>query len=111
MGEHVDMEALDELKEVMEDEFSSLIHTYLDDSVMRLESLREAFAAQDADALRKAAHSFKGSCGNIGAPALADLCRRVEDISRAGEVEEAVPLMDLIASEYLEVKVVMEGFL
>ncbi|MBL4866152.1 MAG: Hpt domain-containing protein [Pseudomonadales bacterium] len=111
MAVHLDMDALQELREVMEDEFGTLIATYLDDSVVRLESLKEALETHDADALRKAAHSFKGSCGNIGAPTLEDLCRQVEDIGRDGGVDEAGPLMDLIVSEYQEVKVMMEKML
>ncbi|MBV1883790.1 MAG: Hpt domain-containing protein [Pseudomonadales bacterium] len=111
MTEHVDMETLQELKEVMEDEFGILIETYLEDSTMRVDALRAALVARDADELRKAAHSFKGSCGNIGAPTLADLCHQVESIGKAGGVDEAGPIIDMIVAEYDEVKSIMEKML
>ena len=111
MTEHIDQDTLEELREVMEDEFGTLIHTYLDDSIVRLDSLKEAFEIKDAEALRKAAHSFKGSSGNIGAPILAELCRQIEAISKQGGVDEAVAIMDLIVCEYQQVKVLMEKML
>ena len=62
----LDSEALSELREVMEDEFDILIQTYVEDSRHRIESLRQALDAGDPTALSRAAHSFKGSCFNIG---------------------------------------------
>ena len=111
MGDHVDVEALEELKEVMEDEFSVLIETYLEDSVVRLDSLKDAVGSLDTEAVRKEAHSFKGSSGNIGAPKLADLCRRLEDMGKDGDVKDASPLLDEIVVEYQEVKSIMENMI
>lgn len=106
--QHVDVDALEELKEVMEDEFDVLITTYLEDSVVRLDSLKMALGSGDPEALRKEAHSFKGSSGNIGAPILAELCRQLEDIGKEGSVEGADSLITQIASEYGEVRSIME---
>lgn len=109
--DHVDVDALEELKEVMEDEFPNLIHTYLEDSVVRLDSLKDAVGKLDTEMVRKEAHSFKGSSGNIGAPLLADLCRRLEDMGKGGDVNDAKPLLDEIVVEYQEVKTIMETML
>ena len=62
----LDEEALAELQDVMEDEFGVLIETYLADSRTRISGLKEAADTGDAERLRKAAHSLKGSCINIG---------------------------------------------
>ena len=44
---HLDVEALAELQDVMEDEFDVLIQTYLADSRSRIDGLREALATAD----------------------------------------------------------------
>ena len=59
---HVDSHVLATLREVMEDEFALLLDTFLSDSDERLRLLRQAQAQGDAQAMRMAAHSFKGSC-------------------------------------------------
>jgi HPt (histidine-containing phosphotransfer) domain-containing protein len=40
--------------------------------------LGDAVAGRDADAVRRAAHELKGSCGSIGAGAMAELSGRIE---------------------------------
>ena len=46
---------------------------------------REGNAAQ----LERAAHSFLGSCGNLGCRRMADLCARLEVLGRSGSTEGA----------------------
>src|SRR5450830_1358446 len=68
----------------MEGEYPKLLDTFLDDSQKRVEALRKA--RDDAKALARIAHSFKGSSGNLGAVRLAHLCQRleVESVEAAG---------------------------
>ncbi|HPP46535.1 MAG TPA: Hpt domain-containing protein, partial [Accumulibacter sp.] len=47
----------------------------------------------DADGLRKAAHGMKSSSANVGAEALAALCKELELIGRAGTVDGADELL------------------
>lgn len=98
--EHLDHEALAELKDVMEDEFSILIETYLQDSAERVRQLQHAFALRDADAFGRMAHSFKGSCINIGAPRLGELCMEAERMGRQGSLDGAPALLEAIAAEF-----------
>lgn len=107
---HLDEEALAELKEVMEDEFDVLIDTYLQDSRDRIAALRHALAGDDADAFAKAAHSFKGSCINIGAPRLGELCRDAELAGKEGRLEEAARTVDDIEGEFNRVRDMLKGF-
>jgi len=100
---HLDEEALAELQDVMEDEFEVLIQTYLADSRARLDSLRQAAAAGDADALAKTAHSFKGSCANMGAPRLGELCLQAEGAGKSGDLSAIEPLLEGIEKEFAEV--------
>ena len=71
---HLDEEALAELRDVMEDEFEVLIQTYVADSRDRIRGLQEALRADDSDAFAKTAHSFKGSCINIGCINMDGIC-------------------------------------
>ena len=68
MDMHIDHQVLKGLREVMEDEYLTLVETFLTDSERRVEQL---LAAKNAAELRMAAHSFKGSSSNMGAMVLA----------------------------------------
>ena len=74
----IDHDTLLTLQEVMEDDFGRLIETYLNDSEDRLSAMQKALASGDGEALRRAAHSFKGSCSNIGAQTLVAHCQHIE---------------------------------
>lgn len=107
---HLDEEALAELQDVMEDEFDVLIQTYLADSRTRLDSLKHALETADAEAFAKSAHSFKGSCVNIGAPCLGALCMEAEQLGKAGKLEQAPAVVKAIEVEFAEVSVRLKGF-
>jgi HPt (histidine-containing phosphotransfer) domain-containing protein len=108
---HLDEEALAELRDVMEDEFEVLIQTYLADSRDRIRALREAMKAEDSDALAKTAHSFKGSCINIGAPRLGELCLQAEMAGKESRLEDAPGLLDEIDQEFEQVIERLDGLL
>ena len=108
---HLDEEALSELQDVMEDEFEILIETYLKDSRERIGSLREAMTSGDADAFAKAAHSFKGSCINIGAPHLGELCMKAEKAGKEGELSATPAMLDAIEAEFRNVVDNLGGFM
>ena len=75
---HLDMEQLNELKEVLEDEFQVLINTYLTDAQLRLKLIEEGLDIKNYEQVRLAAHSLKGASANIGALILAQLCEQLE---------------------------------
>ena len=82
--EHLDLDALNTLKQVMEDDFPLLVDTFIQDSSTRIASLRELIQGNDADLIRRAAHSFKGSSSNLGAIQLSALCAAIEKKALAG---------------------------
>ncbi len=73
MTPHIDAEQLAELKEVLEDEFSVLIETYVTDAQFRLQLIQNGINNQDYEAVRLAAHSLKGASANLGALLLAQM--------------------------------------
>ncbi|KAA1174781.1 Hpt domain-containing protein [Marinobacter salinexigens] len=108
---HLDEEALAELQDVMEDEFEVLIHTFVNDSRERIAGLQHAADANDADAFAKMAHSFKGSCINIGAPHLGELCLEAEKAGKADSLDGAPAMLAAIRAEFQIVTDMFEGFL
>lgn len=98
-NQHVDTAALGELREVMEDEFDLLIEAFVLDARERLDELAGAVALADADLARRAAHSLKGSCGNVGAVLLADLADHTEAACRDGRLAEVPAMLPGLAGE------------
>lgn len=103
---HMDPDVLSGLQEVMEGEYPKLLDTFLDDSQKRVEALRKA--RDDAKALGRIAHSFKGSSGNLGAVRLAYLCQRLEAES-AEAAADLGALVDQIDHEFALVKPMYES--
>ena len=107
---HLDVEALAELQDEMEDEFDVLIQTYLADSRSRIDGLKEALATADPEHFAKTAHSFKGSCINIGAPRLGGLCFEAEQLGKDATLEQAPAVLEQIEAEFSEVARRLQNF-
>ena len=99
-AEHLDLEAIKELKIIMGDEYSLLLETFINDSVVRIKAIADAVAAQDRDAIHRLAHSLKGSAGNMGAVRLARICKSLEEMATSGVVHDASLLLEDMHNEY-----------
>lgn len=102
--EHVDEQALTELKSIMGDDFKLLIDTFINDSMQRIVAIEEAISASDAEALRSSAHSFKGSALNIAAGLLTEYCKTLEYMGRDGEIDNADSVFENVKTEFEHVK-------
>jgi two-component system sensor histidine kinase/response regulator len=71
-----------------------LLDLFLTSTPPLLDELRAAAEADDGEALRRAAHTLKGSCQNIGATFMATLCRSIE----AGDGDLDATLAELDAA-------------
>ncbi|NPU94103.1 MAG: Hpt domain-containing protein [Gammaproteobacteria bacterium] len=105
---HVDVSALQDLKEIMESEFETLIDTFIADSTNKLEELAAAIAASDADALRKVAHSLKGSSSNICAGELSELARQLEFMGKEGTTSGAAAILQQLRGEFITVAAILQ---
>lgn len=103
-NEHLDLAALQELKAVMGDEFSLLVETFENDSVLRIDAMTVAVNSGEPEAIRRAAHNFKGSASNMAAPALAELCRAMEELGRNGRSDGSEQLLQQVIQEFAKVK-------
>lgn len=101
MAESVlDQEIIAELVELMGDDIQTLVDTFVNDSRQRIESLRELIQTKHSEDVRKAAHSFKGSCANLGASGLANHLKELEDAAIAEQWQVCADLMQNIESLY-----------
>ncbi len=95
--DHLDLVALQELREVMGTEFPVLVTTFVVDSEARIAAIRAAQAAGDTEAVREVAHSFRGSSLNIGAHRVAAVCRILEQVARTGDaagIARQIPVLE-----------------
>lgn len=102
---HLDTALLATLRELMEADFPVLLDTFLSDAGERLLILWRTCAAGQAEELRRTAHSFKGSCCNVGAVALGALCEQLEDLALQGNLTEAPALIERIEREFAIVRI------
>ncbi len=86
---YLDKTILNDLRDIMGNDFEPLIHAFIRDADQRLAHLQDAFKSGQAEKLRRSAHMFKGSCLNVGAKKLSGSCRDIENLARDGDVEEA----------------------
>lgn len=102
-ADHVDVDALGELKDIMEDEFDVLIDTFVADSEAKITTLAEVIAAADADELRKVAHSLKGSSSNVCAAQFSEFARQLEHMGKEGTTEGAADVFEQLKAEFSKV--------
>jgi signal transduction histidine kinase/CheY-like chemotaxis protein/HPt (histidine-containing phosphotransfer) domain-containing protein len=77
-----------------------LISVFLESAPRDIEKMRIAWGAKDSDGLGDAAHSLKGSCSNLGASRLRDLCQRIENHGRSGTFGEVFKLLESVDQEF-----------
>jgi PAS domain S-box-containing protein len=85
-----------------------VIDIFLKDAPTRLEAMRAALAAGDAQAVGKAAHALKGGCAYVGATRMSDLCKRLEERGRAGSLEGMAEGLSELEEEYGRVSRALE---
>jgi len=100
--------ALDAIRALSADQGEALLQrvlsAFVDDTPAQLHSLREAVDSDDTSVMRKAAHSLKSSSANVGADALARLCKQMEQLGRAERTDGAADLMRELEQEFQSVR-------
>jgi len=107
MAVSINKEMIEELKELMEDDFPLLINTFLEDSEKRLADLNLALAENNANEVRELAHGFKGSSANLGAEKLAEISSVLETMGRTDKLSGFESKFKELDNEY---KIISEYF-
>ena len=85
------------------DVLTEVLQLFLQEVPPRMDRLRNACALGNIEEVYRAAHSLKGSAGNIGAQRLMGVCRQIDEMGRAGDLAGAAPLLDALRLEYQRV--------
>ena len=104
MNDSVNLKQIEELKDILGDEFQGLIDAFLADSRQRLTRAREAMGRDDYELARREFHSLKGSCGNVGAEALAQLFLQLEGLLKTADYRSAQQKLPDLEREYQRVR-------
>jgi HPt (histidine-containing phosphotransfer) domain-containing protein len=99
----IDFAALDAIRALESPQqpnlLADLIHNHRERAAELIEDLRGALEEDDADAVRETARSLDTGSGNVGAVAVAVLCREVEWLVRNGDPARAKAAFDRLVEE------------
>ena len=88
---------------------AELIDLFLKETVVQIAKLRDAFAARDALPFERAAHTLKGSSGNLGAQAMSRICADLQSIGKAADWKRAAELVPALEAEFRLVQTELEA--
>ena len=101
----LDRQILDRLRNMQRpgqpDILEKLFGIFQSNSATLMEQLREALATtQDAETVRRAAHSLKSGSANVGAMGLSNLFKKLEEMGREGNIREGAELLEDVELQY-----------
>jgi len=85
-----------------------VIRMYLTTAPEQLATLRTATLEKNSKAVQQAAHSLKSSSANLGATAMAEMCRALEADARAGGCPESCDELEALETEFHQVQLALE---
>lgn len=103
----LDHDVFDKLREVLGPALQQTVAPFLEDTPGYLSQLTRAVLDGNADVARAMAHSIKGSSGNLGAVALAQLAKEAEELAINQRVSEVGPLLPRLQRAYDAVAAVL----
>jgi HPt (histidine-containing phosphotransfer) domain-containing protein len=87
---------------------AELIDLFLKEADVLVTKLRDSLAARDARLFERAAHTLKGSCGNLGAQAMSRICAELQTLGHEADWTRAAELMPGLEAEFGTVKIELE---
>jgi HPt (histidine-containing phosphotransfer) domain-containing protein len=108
----LDSTALDRLRKTVGGDaavLAELIDSFLEDAPKLLTTLRQASQKGDVAGVRLAAHSLKSNAADFGAMHFSNLCKELEQLGKAGNLEGATALVEQVELEYEKVRMALEA--
>ncbi len=96
----INMDIVQDLREIMGEEFGALVGVFLEDAPKSLKRLAEAVESGDTDALVGPAHSLKSTSANLGAMELSARAKLIELSARQKTLQNPRALVDALIQEY-----------
>jgi CheY-like chemotaxis protein len=88
---------------------ADLAKMFCEESPKLLSAVQDAVTKKDTAALKRAAHSLKGSISTFAARDATEAALRLEDLARAGELEGAEDAYRLLVAQVERLKQALEG--
>jgi len=106
--EVIDRAALDRVRGLEEESggelMRELIELFLEDSPAQMAAVKEAIYQSDFDALKRSAHSLKGSCASLGAMRVALICSELEKRGRDRHLDGTGEMLIQLEIEFEQAK-------
>lgn len=110
----LDTAVLDDLVSLGGDEgaefLEEIIGLFFQDASARVGAIRSSVEAGQVEPIERAAHALKSSSANVGALVFAGVCKEVEALARANELEELAREIPRLVAMFEEVKHALEHF-
>jgi len=104
---HIDTDVLNTLYSFQPDDepdfVSDIIRIYLQSANNNIAAMKDALLHNHTDQLMRASHTLKSSSANVGATALMEMCKELEQDCRRGHPCYASKQVENICAEYAEV--------
>ena len=115
MGQVLDQSVLEELLSFADDGdpelLLDLIEMFLDDSPSKVDAVEQGLKNGDFEKAERAAHSLKGSSGNLGARLVQDICEQLQLSTRKRELDASMLLAPELAREYASAEAALRAVL
>ncbi len=115
MDQVLDMSVVEELLSFSDDGdpelLMDLIQMFLEDGPSKVASVTEGLAAGDLEKAERAAHSLKGSSGNLGAKLLQNACEEMQLATRYHKLDESRRLGPLLSQRFTEAEAALRKLL
>ncbi len=115
MDDVLDMSIVEELLSFADDGdpelLVDLIQMFLEDGPAKVKAVTDGLDEGDLDKVERAAHSLKGTSGNLGATHLQHSCEAMQLASRSGEIDSVRELTPQIVSHYADAEMALQKLL
>lgn len=106
----LDLNIVNELKELMEGDLSDIIDMFITDSHGQVASMQAAIDSNKLGPLIDNAHTLKSSSANLGALVLSGYCEQMEHDCRKNTLDNPKALLDNIIDELARVETELKQF-
>ena len=105
----IDAIVFGKLRDLMGDDFPSLLDDYIKHSSSLMESIAQAIGENDTSEVHILAHSLKSSSQNVGAMSLSEMAQKLETMSKNNELFEAKPMLNTLGHAHQAVIKALES--
>jgi HPt (histidine-containing phosphotransfer) domain-containing protein len=106
-GEIMNLKYLADELGLDEDEYQELLELFIETTETDTSKLREGIKKNDPEITEKAAHSIKGSSGNLGLTEIYEISSKLVETARSGELHGLDKTLKLLEKQLEEVRVLI----